>query len=489
MNVSWVESKSQLENFIDNQWVQPVGSAYLNSMEPATGRILLPIADSALDDVNKAVVAAQKSFPLWSKTSSQERSQWLLKIAQGIEARLNEFAELESRDQGKPVWLAKEMDIPRAIHNFRFFAEEILKTDSEIYKTEKFKSRVHRKPVGVAGLISPWNLPLYLLTWKIAPAIAFGNTVVCKPSEMTSLTAGLLAEVIQQVGLPKGVVNFVFGLGAKAGEALVKHPHVPLISFTGGTATGKRIYRESAEHFKKLSLELGGKNPNIIFADADLEKAVAGTIRSSFLNQGEICLCGSRIYVEKTIASQFIEKFVDQVEKLKVGDPKNADSFLGALVSKEHLEKVQSYIEIAKAEGGKILTGGVRPEMPPELSGGYYLRPTVILGLKENSRCIQEEIFGPVVSISIFENEDEVIQMANQVVYGLSATLWTESSEKANRLAERLEVGTVWVNSWMLRDLRVPFGGMKHSGLGREGGGHYSRDFFTEAMTIVEVNT
>lgn len=487
MAISWIDRQTQLDNFIENRWVKPVQGKYIDSIAPATGNILLPIADSDGEDIHFAVKAARSAFPAWQNLGTKQRSHFLLQIADGIQARLQEFAELESLDQGKPVWLAQEMDIPRAIHNFRFFAEEILRPDEEIYLSQKFKSRVYRKPVGVAGLISPWNLPLYLLTWKIAPAIAFGNTVVCKPSELTSLTAGLLAEVLQEVGLPPGVVNFVFGRGAVAGEALVKHPQVPLISFTGGTATGRRIYRESAEHFKKLSLELGGKNPNVIFADADLEKAVAGTLRSSFLNQGEICLCGSRIYVEKSISEQFIEKFISEVQKIKVGDPRDPSHFLGALVSREHLEKVQNYIEIAKSEGGKILIGGTKPLVSAELQGGYYLNPTIITGLPENSRCIQEEIFGPVVTISVFDHESQAIDMANNVVYGLSATLWTEDSEKANRVAESLEAGTVWVNSWLLRDLRVPFGGMKHSGLGREGG-KYSKDFFTETVTIVEVN-
>jgi aminomuconate-semialdehyde/2-hydroxymuconate-6-semialdehyde dehydrogenase len=294
-----------------------------------------------------------------------------------------------------------------------------------------------------------------------------------------------LAQVIAEAQVPAGVVNFVFGRGPSAGEALVKHPQVPLISFTGGTATGKRIYRESAEHFKKLSLELGGKNPNLIFADCDFDKAIEGSIRSSFLNQGEICLCGSRIYVEKKIFDRFCQAFVAQVEKLRIGDPKDPENFLGALVSKEHLEKVLSYIQIAKAEGGKILTGGERAQIPGEFSQGYFLKPTVITDLKENSRCIQEEIFGPVVTISYFDSEQSAIEMANGVSYGLSATLWTEDKVKAKRIAEQLHVGTVWINSWLLRDLRVPFGGMKHSGLGREGG-HYSRDFFTEATTVVE---
>lgn len=479
---------AQLDNFIDGLWVKPTNHSYLQNYMPATGKTLNFIADSRSKDVEMAVDAADRAFNNWSQTSVQQRSQYLLRLAEGIQARFEDFANLESLDQGKPLWLTKEMDIPRAIQNFQFFAEFILKEDPESYELEKFKTFVHRRPLGVAGLISPWNLPLYLLTWKIAPALAFGNTVVCKPSELTSLTAGLLAEVSKTVSLPSGVLNFVFGRGAEAGEALVKHPKVPLISFTGGTATGKRIYRESAEHFKKISLELGGKNPNLIFADSDLKKAVTGTVRSSFLNQGEICLCGSRIYVEEKIYDQFLELFKEEVKKLKVGDPSRPDSFMGALVSKEHLEKVESYIQIAKDEGGKILIGGDRPALSPEFSNGYYLNPTVIVGLKENSRCIQEEIFGPVVTVSKFKDEADAIEKANGVNYGLSATIWSADQARAHKIAEKLNVGTVWINSWLLRDLRVPFGGMKHSGIGREGG-HYSREFFTEPTSIVEVKS
>lgn len=479
-------NSAPLENFIDGQWSRPAAGRYLQNFRPSTGMPANMIADSGEQDVKMAVEAAERAFGKWSQVTPRERSHYLLKLAEGIEARFDEFANVESLDQGKPLWLTKEMDIPRAVQNFRFFAEFILKEDSESYELEKFRTSVHRRPVGVAGLISPWNLPLYLLTWKVAPALAFGNTVVCKPSELTSLTAGLLAEVAASISLPPGVLNFVFGRGAEAGEALVKHPRVPLISFTGGTATGRRIYRESAEHFKKISLELGGKNPNLIFADSDLKKAVLGTVRSSFLNQGEICLCGSRIYVEEKIYDQFLELFIEEVKKIKVGDPAKPDSFMGALVSRGHLEKVESYIQIAREEGGKILVGGDRPRMSPELSEGYYLNPTVITGLGENSRCIQEEIFGPVVTVSKFKDEKDAIEKANGVNYGLSATIWSEDKARAKNVAEQLNVGTVWINSWLLRDLRVPFGGMKHSGIGREGG-HYSREFFTEPTSIIEV--
>jgi aminomuconate-semialdehyde/2-hydroxymuconate-6-semialdehyde dehydrogenase len=475
----------KIQNFIDGRWQAPLTGAYLANANPATSQVFSEIPRSGSEDVDLAARAAQQAFPAWSRLALNERATYLHKIADRIETRIDEFAEMESRDQGKPVHLARAMDMNRVIQNFRFFADEILRTEKESFREEKFQSQVLRKPVGVAGLISPWNLPLYLLSWKIAPALACGNTVVCKPSELTSMTAALLAEVSLEVGLPAGVLNIVFGLGTPVGEAIVRHPKIPLISFTGGTETGKKIYRDSAENFKKISLELGGKNPNIIFADCNLEKAIAVSLRSSFLNQGEICLCGSRIYVEDGLYPRFLEAFVSKTSALKVGDPRDSASFMGALVSKDHFEKVKSYLEIARQEGGKILCGGEVPkDLPPECKNGYFLQPTVIVDLPENSRCVQEEIFGPVVTVSRFRSEEDVIHKANGIRYGLSATVWSEDLVKANRIAAALDVGTVWINDWLLRDLRVPFGGMKHSGIGREGGQH-SIDFFTEATTIV----
>lgn len=472
-----------IQNFIGNKWLPPQSGQYLDNFNPATGLILSKIPDSDAADIGAAVQAARQAFPIWSAEPKEIRAQWLRKIADEIEKRRDQFAKMESLDQGKPVQLANAMDLSRAILNFRFFADEILRTQDDNFDETETHQFVVRKPVGVVGLISPWNLPLYLLTWKLAPALAAGNTAVCKPSEFTSMTAQLLCEVLLDIGLPTGVVNVVFGLGAKAGEALVQDSRVPLISFTGGTETGKRIYRESAENFKKLSLELGGKNPNLIFADADLNKAISGSVRAAFLNQGEICLCGSRIYVEEKIYPQFVESFVMETKKLKVGDPQNPETFMGPLVSKTHLEKVQSYIELAKTEGGQILCGGDRPSVPPSLNEGYFLNPTVITGLQQKARCIQEEIFGPVVTISSFRSEDEAVQLANDVRYGLSASLWTEDLAKADRVAKKLETGTVWINTWMMRDLRMPFGGVKHSGLGREGG-KYSMEFFSELTTV-----
>jgi len=473
-------------NFIDGKWKEPSTGKWLENVNPATGEVFSQIPDSAKTDVEFAVASANKAFQYWSKTSAEQRSLYLNKIADLIEERQHEFAHLESQDQGKPVALAEKMDITRAIQNFRFFASAILHHENESTQmAENSFNYVLRKPVGVAGLISPWNLPLYLLTWKIAPALACGNTVVCKPSEFTSMTAALLCEVVQEVNLPPGVLNMVFGLGQNVGDPIVRHPDVPLISFTGGTTTGRKIMEASAENFKKISLELGGKNPNIIFADCDLAEAVRTTIRSSFLNQGEICLCGSRIYVEEKIFDQFMEMFITETKKLKVGNPKDEDTFMGALVSKAHLDKVKDFIEIAKSEGGQILTGGKAPQLPKELQNGFFLEPTIIVGLPENSKCIQEEIFGPVVTVSKFQKFSEVIEKANAVKYGLSATVWTKNLKTAHEAAANLKAGTVWINTWLARDLRVPFGGMKASGLGREGGNH-SIDFFTE-MTNVNV--
>ncbi|MFN7728521.1 MAG: aldehyde dehydrogenase [Bdellovibrio sp.] len=470
-------------HFIHAKKTSPLGGQFLENVNPATGQVFSFLARGSKQDVNAAVTSAHQAFASWSRTSAAERSKFLLKIADLIEARADEFARLESQDQGKPVHLAASMDISRAVLNFRFFAQVILAQEEESTTDAHTLNYVSRKPVGVAGLISPWNLPLYLLTWKIAPALACGNTVVCKPSEMTSMTADLLADVCVEAGLPAGVLNIVYGLGHEAGDALVRHPDVPLISFTGGTATGRKILEASAEHFKKVSLELGGKNPNIIFADADLKKALAMTLRSSFLNQGEICLCGSRIYVERSIYDSFVKQFVAETEKLTVGDPRSDKSFMGPLVSKAHWEKVRSYIDLAVSEGGRIEAGGTVPLMSGDLQQGFWLRPTVLSGLAQDSRCVQEEIFGPVVTIHAFDSIEEVVQKANDVKYGLSATVWTENLSKAQKMAGELRVGTVWINTWLHRDLRMPFGGMKHSGIGREGGIH-SIDFFTETTTV-----
>jgi aminomuconate-semialdehyde/2-hydroxymuconate-6-semialdehyde dehydrogenase len=474
----------EIKNFIGGEFCSAKSLKTIDNVAPATGKVYSTIPRSEEADVDAAVNAARKAFTTWSKTTHEERSEILSKIAEGIERKLSVLAQAESRDQGKPVWLAESVDIPRAAHNFRFFAGQILFQKDEAHEVSgKALNFTLRKPIGVAGLISPWNLPLYLLTWKIAPAIACGNTVVCKPSELTPMTAFLLCEIMQEAGLPAGVVNMIFGLGAEAGEPLVKHPKVPLISFTGGTTTGKRLSATAAPLIKKLSLELGGKNANIVFADANLDEAIETSVRSSFLNQGEICLCGSRIFVEASIYKTFVERLTEKTKQLKVGDPSRSENFLGALVSADHLAKVRSYVELAQKEGGKIETGLEPISLTGEFQNGFFMRPTIITGLTSDCRVMQEEIFGPVITIAAFNTEEEAIQMANSVEYGLAASLWTKDIQRVHRMGHELEVGILWVNTWMMRDLRTPFGGMKMSGIGREGGLH-SLEFFTESTNV-----
>ena len=476
-----------LANFINGHFSDPNSGNYLDVFEPATGQVYARVPDSNGHDVNTAIEAAEKAFYDWSVTSSEERAGLLHKIADGIETRLDKLAEYESRDTGKPLSLAKTVDIPRAVTNFRFFADLVLEHETEeILDGQGSVNRIIRQPLGIVGCISPWNLPLYLFTWKIAPAIASGNCVIGKPSELTPYTAFKLAEICQEAELPNGVLNIVQGSGINAGSAIVTHPKIKAISFTGGTKTGETISREAAPQFKKLSLELGGKNPNIIFADCDFDSMLETTIRSSFSNQGEICLCGSRIFVEETIYDTFRDAFVERTQSLNVGDPNDEKTDMGALISKGHLEKVTGYIDLAKEEGGTILTGGENVHVNGRCNDGYFVEPTVIDGLSADCRTNQEEIFGPVVSLIPFSSEDEVIAMANSTQYGLSATIWTEDKTKADRVAGQLDSGVVWVNCWMVRDLRTPFGGMKNSGVGREGGLE-AFEFFTEQKNICRI--
>ncbi|KAJ8330775.1 hypothetical protein QVD99_008623 [Batrachochytrium dendrobatidis] len=473
-----------LSNFIDNQFIPPSTFKYISSPNPATGTINALVPDSAAADVDAAVAAAKSAFPTWSTTTRSERSAILSRIANLLESRLEEFAQQESYDQGKPISLALSIDIPRAVHNFRFFASSILYQHEMTTMLDGVAlNYVHRNPVGVAGLISPWNLPLYLLTWKIAPCIAAGCTCVCKPSEITSVTAWMLCSILQEAGLPAGVVNMVFGTGPSVGSPLVSHKDVPLISFTGGTTTGEIIYKTAASLNKKMSLELGGKNANIVFADADFETAVSTSIRSSFANQGEICLCGSRIFVHEDIFEKFVTELTRRANALVVGDPSEPTTQIGALVSKEHMNKVLSYIDIAKHEGGKIVAGGHR-ETVVGLTDGCFVRPTIIVGVHPTeARVQQEEIFGPVVTITPFKTDQEAITYANSTKYGLSASVWTQDLKRAHTVAQKLHVGTAWINCWMVRDLNMPFGGMKMSGLGREGRVH-SMEFFCEETTV-----
>ena len=474
----------KLQNFINGNYIAPISDAYMDNYEPATGQVYSLIPDSDERDVELAVEAAEKAFPIWSNMSNEERSKILVKLSEGIEARMDEFVQAESRDNGKPVSLAGHVDIPRAVSNFHFFATAITHFASESHHMQgEGINYTLRKPIGIVGCISPWNLPLYLFSWKIAPALAAGNCVIAKPSEITPYTAYLLGQVAKDAGMPAGVLNILHGLGAKVGDAIVKHKKIKAISFTGGTKTGEYLARTAAPMFKKLSLELGGKNPVVIFADCDFEEMLSTTVRSSFSNQGQICLCGSRIFVERAIYEKFKTAFVEKVNKAIVSNPTDPKANMGALVSLPHLEKVLSYVELAKEEGGKVLTGGTRVHLEAPYDNGYYMRPTVIEGLAYDCRTNQEEIFGPVVTLTPFDTEEEALMMANSTEYGLQTTLWTNDLKRAHRFADLAQSGIVWINCWMVRDLRTPFGGVKSSGVGREGGWEALR-FFTEPKNV-----
>ncbi|GAB4132006.1 MAG: aldehyde dehydrogenase [Bacteroidia bacterium] len=474
----------KLQNYINGELLAPVGGAYLDNYHPATGKVYSLIPDSDSRDVQLAVDAAKAAFPAWSVTPAEKRMKIMMKVAEIIQRDLEAFAQAESKDNGKPVSLARVVDIPRAVSNFEFFATAIMHYASESHAMENTAiNYTLRQPIGVVGCISPWNLPLYLFTWKIAPALAAGNCVVAKPSEVTPMTAYLLSKACIEAGMPAGVLNIVHGLGGKTGQAIVEHKDIKAISFTGGTKTGAALAATAAPMFKKLSLELGGKNPNIIFADCDFDAMLKTTVQSSFANQGQICLCGSRIFVERPIYEKFRDAFVERVKQLVPGNPADDKTKLGAVVSQMHMEKVLSYIELAKEEGGKILTGGHRVVMDGELKDGWYIAPTVIEGLSFDCRTNQEEIFGPVVTIMPFDTEEEVLMMANSTMYGLASTVWTQNLTRAHRVAQQLQAGIVWINCWLLRDLRTPFGGVKGSGVGREGGFEALR-FFTEAKNV-----
>jgi aminomuconate-semialdehyde/2-hydroxymuconate-6-semialdehyde dehydrogenase len=474
----------KIANYIGGDLVEPASGSYLDNIEPATGETYSLIPDSDDRDVNLAADAARAAFPKWSSTPAEARFEILMRLVALIERDAEELAHAESIDNGKPLSLARVMDIPRAASNFRFYATAAMHVSNESHETVgQAINYTLRQPLGVVGCISPWNLPLYLFTWKIAPAIAAGCTVIAKPSEVTPMTAYLLSKLCIEAALPAGVLNIVHGLGPKVGAAIVAHRDVKAISFTGGTKTGEEIARTAGPMFKKLSLELGGKNPNIIFADCNYDEMLETTVRSSFANQGQICLCGSRIFIERPIYERFKSDLVSRALEMTIGDPLEESTNLGAIVSEPHKEKILSYIDLAKKEGGAILCGGNRVKLDGRCANGFFLEPTVIEGLSHDCRTNQEEIFGPVVSIMPFDTEEEVLSYANSVRYGLSATVWTENLSRAHRVSAALESGIVWVNCWLLRDLRTPFGGVKDSGMGREGG-FEALKFFTEEKNV-----
>ena len=471
----------QVLNFVDGAFQNT--PQILENVTPGTGQVFGTIPRSGAAEVDQAMAAAKRAFPSWSKTPVAERAACLERLADAVRDHADMLAKEEARDNGKPLSLAAHVDIPRAEKNLRFYASGIQHYASESHAMEgEAINYTLRKPLGVVACISPWNLPLYLFTWKVAPALAAGNCVVAKPSELTPVTAYLLSTWVKEAGFPDGVFNVLHGLGPEVGEAMVTHPDIAAVSFTGGTTTGARIAGHVAPKFKKMSLELGGKNPAIIFEDADFEDALRTTLRSSFANQGQICLCGSRILIQRPIYDKFKEALVAKAAKMVAGDPLDPSTKLGAVVSEAHMEKILSYITLAMEEGGQVLCGGHRLH-PEGVEGGFYVAPTVIEGLGPACRTNQEEIFGPVVTLQPFDTEEEALELANDTAYGLAATLWTTDLKRAHRVAAGIDSGIVWVNTWLLRDLRTPFGGVKASGLGREGG-FDALEFFTEPQNI-----
>ncbi len=479
-----LHAPSHIANYIAGTLQAPLNGKYIDNINPATGEVYSQTPDSDIKDVEEAVGAARAAFPLWSTMPVEDRFKILNRVAELIDENLDALALAETNDNGKPLWLSKRVDIPRASSNFRFFATGIIHFSTDSHNMEdKAINYTLRQPIGVVGCISPWNLPLYLFTWKIAPALAAGNCVVAKPSEVTPMTGYLLSIICQKAGLPPGVLNILHGTGPGCGAAIVAHPEIKAISFTGSTRAGKEIAATAAPMFKKVSLELGGKNPNIIFADCDWDKMMRTTLQSSFSNQGQICLCGSRILVEESIYEKFKAEFIARAKKLTVGDPLDDNSRQGAIVSKLHYDKVLSCIVLAKEEGGTVLLGGNAVKGSGRCEHGLFIEPTIIEGLGPHCRTNMEEIFGPVVTLQSFKTEEEALMLANTSDYGLSATIWTQDVSRANRVAGKVHSGIIWVNCWLLRDLRTPFGGFKSSGVGREGGWDALR-FFTEPKNV-----
>jgi len=472
-----------LSHFIKGHSYQAEDESYLPVKNPAIDEVIAQVPDAGESTLEAAVTAAQSAWPEWAELASQSRANYLNRLADLIEEKSKLLAQLESENTGKPLALAQSVDIPRAAQNFRFFAQAATQFSSECHAmTDQTINYTRRDPLGVVACIAPWNLPLYLLTWKIAPALAMGNCVVAKPSEITPLTADVLADLCQAAQLPPGVLNILHGQGAKVGAALCRHPGIKAISFTGGTETGRQVAVSAASHFKKVSLELGGKNPALIFADCDLDETVRQLVRASFANQGQICLCPSRLIIEESIYELFKAKFVQATQALTVGDP-SLEVNLGAVVSRAHQHKILSLIESARAQGGHILCGGDAVKVSGPCQNGAFVAPTVIEGLSMAADANQQEIFGPVVTLTSFKTTEEALALANGTEYGLAATVWTQDLKKAHVCAEALATGIVWVNCWMLRDLRTPFGGVKNSGQGREGGIEVLR-FFTEPKNV-----
>ena len=474
----------KIQNYIDGKMLDPQGGKFLDNVSPLTGLAYSQVPDSSEADIHKAVESAEKAKYKWNRSSLAERKKVLRKLADGIAKQLEPLAMAETIDNGKPISVSRTVDIPRSSTNFEFFADIITSFSGDSFSTDQFAHNITVKsPLGIVGCISPWNLPLYLMTWKIAPALATGNCTIVKPSEVTPMTAYLFSKICQEADLAPGVLNIIHGTGPNAGSPLVTHPGIKAISFTGSTATGKAINQMASGQFKKVSLEMGGKNPTIIFDDCDLEKAVSGTLRASFSNQGQICLCGSRILIQKGIYPEFKKRLIEKAAKLKVADPRDEKTQVGAIVSQVHFNKVMGHIDLAKKEGGELLLGGHSVQLADELSGGFYIAPTIFENLPQQCKTNMNEIFGPMVTLQPFETEEEAVKIANAINYGLLCSIWTSNSARSLRIARDIQTGIVWINTWMMRDLRTPFGGSKDSGMGREGG-TYGLNFFTEPKNI-----